>query len=150
MSDKSLDDREQVLQVVEVAGDAVMVAGADGVIHYWNAGAEAIFGFTKAEAVGKPMDFIVPERLRGRHWSGWNQVMEKGTTRYGKELLAVPALRKDGTPLSVEFTIQLVRDPQGAIVAVGAILRDVTARWQREREQRKRLAELEAKLAPPK
>ncbi len=135
-----------VSQVIDIAGDAVLVSDRDGVIRYWNAGAEAIFGWSRAEAVGQSMDLIIPERLRARHWSGWDHVMEMGVTRYGKDLLAVPAARKDGTPLSVEFTIQLVRDDAGRIVAVGAILRDVTARWQKDRELRKRLAELEARV----
>jgi PAS domain S-box-containing protein len=138
---------ELVSQVIDIAGDAVLVSDREGVIRYWNAGAEAIFGWTRAEAVGQSMDLIIPERLRVRHWSGWDHVMQTGVTRYGKELLAVPAARKDGTPLSVEFTIQLVRGPAGAIVGVGAILRDVTARWQKDRELKKRVAELEAKLA---
>jgi len=137
---------ELVCQVIDVAGDAVLVSDREGVIRYWNAGAEAIFGWTRAEAVGQSMDLIIPERLRVRHWSGWDHVMGTGVTRYGKELLAVPAARKDGTPLSVEFTIQLVRDASGAIVSVGAIVRDVTARWQKDRELKKRLAELEAKV----
>ena len=132
-------------RVIDGAGDAVLISDHEGVIRYWNAGAEAIFGWTRAEAVGQSMDLIIPERLRGRHWSGWDKVMETGVTRYGKDLLAVPAARKDGTALSVEFTIQLVRDETGHIVAVGAILRDVTARWQKDRELKKRLAELEAK-----
>jgi PAS domain S-box-containing protein len=142
----SVNVSELVSQVIDTAGDAVLVCDREGLIRYWNGGAEAIFGWTRAEAVGQSMDLIIPERLRVRHWSGWDHVMQTGVTRYGKDLLAVPASRKDGTPLSVEFTIQLVRDAAGAIVGVGAILRDVTARWQKERTLAKRLAELETKV----
>jgi PAS domain S-box-containing protein len=92
------------------------------------------------------MDLIIPERLRGRHWEGWEKVMATGTTRYGRELLAVPAARKDGSPLSIEFTIQLVRSEAGEILGAAAIVRDVTARWTRERETRKKVQELEARL----
>jgi signal transduction histidine kinase len=92
------------------------------------------------------MDLIIPERLRGRHWHGWGQVMKTGLTRYGQDILAVPASRKDGAPLSIEFTIQLVRDDAGAIVGASAIIRDVTVRFTKDRELRKRLAELEAKV----
>jgi signal transduction histidine kinase len=74
--------------------------------------------------------------------------METGVTRYGgRDLLAVPALRKDGAPLSIEFSIQLLRDDGGAIAGAVAIVRDVTARWQKDKELRLRLKELEAKLA---
>jgi PAS domain S-box-containing protein len=94
------------------------------------------------------MDLIIPERLRSRHWTGWDAVMETGVTRYGgRDLLAVPALRKDGAPLSIEFSIQLLRDDGGAITGAVAIVRDVTARWQKDKELRLRLKELEAKLA---
>ena len=103
------------------------------------------------------MDLIVPERLRGRHWGGWDQVMETGVTRYGAgQLLAVPALHKDGRQLSVEFSIQLLTDAAGRIEWVVAIFRDVTERFQRDKALRLRLKELEAKagtagcrLGPP-
>ena len=134
-------------RIVEGTGDAVLYAGRDGRIQFWNDGAAAMFGWTAAEAMGQSMDMIVPERLRARHWHGWDKVMETGVTRYGTELLAVPATRKDGKPLSIEFTIQLLRDPAGHVLGASAIIRDVTERWTRDREQRKRVAELEARLA---
>jgi PAS domain S-box-containing protein len=132
--------------IVECAGDAVLFADREGKIRYWNAGAEDVFGWSAAEALGRSMDLIIPERQRGRHWHGWNQVMATGRTRYGKDILAVPASRKDGAPLSIEFTIQLLRDGDGAILGASAIIRDVTARWAKDRELRRRLAELEEKL----
>ena len=62
------------------------------------------------------MDFIIPERLRGRHWAGWEAVMRSGVTRYGQgQLLAVPALHKDGRQVSVEFSIQLAKGAGGQI-----------------------------------
>jgi PAS domain S-box-containing protein len=133
-------------RIVEATGDAVLFGDREGKIRFWNAGAEATFGWTAAEAVGQSMDLIIPERLRGRHWEGWDKTMATGVTKYGRELLAVPAARKDGAPLSIEFTIQLVRDDQGAIVGAGAVIRDVTARWNRDKELRRRLGELESRL----
>lgn len=134
-------------RIVASAGDAVIFADRDGVIRIWNAAAERIFGFTAAEMVGGSMDPIIPERLRARHWDGWARVMETGVTRYGTELLAVPATRKDGTTISIEFTIALIRDDDGRIVGPAAIIRDVTERFHREKELRKRLKELEARGA---
>jgi PAS domain S-box-containing protein len=90
------------------------------------------------------MDIIIPERLRGRHWEGYHRVMATGVTKYGKDLLAVPAARKDGSSISIEFTIQMIRADDGTLLGPAAIIRDVTARWQRERETQKRLKELEA------
>jgi len=135
-------------RIVAGSPDAILFADRDGVIRLWNAGAEAVFGWSAAEAVGRSMDMIIPERLRGRHWDGWNRVMATGQTRYGAgELLAVPALKKDGGALSIEFSIQLLRDDAGAIVGPVAVIRDVTVRWKRDKELRLRVKELEAKVA---
>jgi PAS domain S-box-containing protein len=135
-------------QIVEKAADAILFTDREGVIRLWNAGAERIFGWAAAEAVGQSMDLIIPERLRSRHWQNWNRVMETGLTRYATEVLAVPALRKDGAPLSIEFTITLVRDEAGKILGPAAIIRDVTARFLREKELRAKMKELEAKARP--
>ena len=132
-------------RIVEETGDAVLFADREGVVRLWNRGAERMFGFSAAEAIGQSMDFIIPERLRQRHWDGWKRVMETGVTRYGTEVLAVPAVRKDGQTLSIEFTIQLIRDASGRILGPSAVIRDVTARFKREKELRARLKELEAR-----
>ncbi len=134
-------------RIVSGAAEAILFAGHDGIIRLWNAGAQAIFGWSAAEAVGRSLDLIIPERLRGRHWDGWNEVMVSGATRYGAgQLLAVPALRKDGAPLSIEFSIQLLRDEAGAIMGSVAIVRDVTERWKRDKDLRLRVKELEQRL----
>jgi PAS domain S-box-containing protein len=125
----------------------VLVSDRDGVTRSWNQAAARLFGFTADEAVGRSMDLIIPERLRGRHWGGWEKVMETGVTRYGDgQLLAVPAVHKDGRALSVEFSIQLLRGADGRIEWVAAVFRDVTERFQRDKALKLRLKELEAKL----
>ncbi|HVI96801.1 MAG TPA: PAS domain S-box protein [Anaeromyxobacter sp.] len=134
---------QMAARVVAGASDAILFADREGIVRLWNRGAEEMFGWSAAEAVGKSMDLIIPERLRARHWEGWRRVMETGVTRYGKDVLAVPAVRKDGTTISIEFTIQLLRDDAGRILGPAAIVRDVTARFQREKELRLRLKELE-------
>ena len=134
-------------QLVEGSPDAIILGDAHGVIQLWNAGAATIFGFSAAEAVGQSMDLIVPERLRARHWSGYDRVMATGVSRYGRgELLAVPAVTKDGRTISIEFTIEILRDAAGAILGPVAIMRDVTKRFQREKELGRRLKELEAQV----
>ncbi len=112
----------------------------------WNAGAERIFGFRAAEMVGKSMNPIIPENLRERHWEGYDQTMKTGRTQYSRNLLAVPALRKDGTRISIEFTIALIRDANGKLLGPAAILRDVTARWNQDKELRERLTTVEAQV----
>ena len=141
VSDQTLAD------LVHRLADAVLVAEPAGTIVYWNDAAERLFGWTAAEAIGQSLDLIVPERLRDRHWEGWQKVVATGETRYGDSLLEVPALRKDGQPLSIAFTVSLLTEADStAVSAVAAVLRDDTARWQQRREQRDEIARLRAAL----
>jgi PAS domain S-box-containing protein len=122
--------------------DAVIYAGRDGVIRFWNAGAERIFGFSEAEAIGQSLDIIIPQNLRARHWAGFAETMRTGKTRYGAgDLLAVPALRQDGSRISIEFTVLPFHDQAGVMIGIGAILRDVTKRFEEIRGRRHQLAE---------
>ncbi|MDQ3829853.1 MAG: PAS domain S-box protein [Candidatus Tectomicrobia bacterium] len=133
-------------QIVEHTQDAIIVADRDGIIRLWNAGAVTMFGFQADEALGQSLDLIIPESLRERHWAGYRRTMATGTSRYGREVLAVPALRKDGTRVSLEFTVVMLRDTTGEMLGAAAIIRDVTARWQRDKAVRERLTALEARL----
>jgi PAS domain S-box-containing protein len=123
-------------RIVEEMPEAVIVSDRAGMIVYWNRAAEAMFGHSAAEATGQSLDLIIPERFRARHWAGYRTVMSTGVTRYGHELLAVPAIRKDGSRISLEFSIALIRDDTGELAGAAAIIRDVTARWEREHASR--------------
>jgi PAS domain S-box-containing protein len=133
-------------QIVDFAQDGILFADRDGIIRLWNSGAETTFGYTAQEALGQNLDLIVPEKLRERHWEGYQRVMDTGKTRYDAELLKVPALRKDGKRMSVEFTIILVRNHQNEILGSAAIMRDVTERWKKEKELKERLKYFEYQL----
>ncbi len=141
---------DEALEVALVASTdhAVIAADADGVICFWNPAAERMFGHSRQSAVGQTLDMIIPEQLRERHWAGYRRVMETGQTGYAGRTLAVPAIRRDGTRISVEFTVTLLRDTGGAMRGIAAILRDVSERFERDRSLRGRLAELEAQLRP--
>jgi PAS domain S-box-containing protein len=136
-------------RIVGTSGDAVIFADRDGVIRLWNRGAEDIFGYSRTEAMGRTLDLIIPEKLRGRHWEGYRRVMETGVTRYGREVLAVPAVCKDGSRRSIEFTVALVRDDGGSLIGIGAVVRDVTARFEEVRRLRARLRALEERVRDP-
>ncbi len=121
--------------------DGVLLADDEGVIRMWNAGCERIFGFSAEEAIGQSLDIIIPENLRARHWEGYEQTMRTGKTRYGAgDLLGVPALRKDGTRISVEFSIVPFRNSDGRLVGIGAVMRDVTKKFEEMKALRKALA----------
>jgi PAS domain S-box-containing protein len=133
-------------QIVQECHDAIIYSDRQGIIRLWNSGAEQMFGFSAGEAVGQSLDIFIPENQRARHWEGYFKVMQTGVTRYLTELLAAPALRKDGTRLSSEFSMTIIRNAAGEVAGTAAVIRDVSARWQKERELRARLAELEKAL----
>src|SRR3954453_159995 len=127
-------------QVVEALGDAVVLCDRDGVIRFWNAAAERLFGFNPAEALGSSLDLIVPERLRERHWAGFDKAVATGQTRYEHDVLHVPATHKDGRALSIAFTVGLLLAPERTVIGLVAVIRDDTKRFAEERDLRKRLA----------
>jgi PAS domain S-box-containing protein len=128
--------------VLSTESDAIIAADKDGIIRFWNPGAERVFGFTRGEAIGQSLDIIIPERLRKRHWDGYHRVIASGESRYGHgDLLAVPGIKKDGVRLSVEFTIVPLRERTGQLIGLTAIMRDVTKRFEETRRMKHQLAE---------
>ncbi|MDB5960474.1 MAG: domain S-box protein [Massilia sp.] len=136
-------------QFVTALGDAVIVCDAAGIITVWNPSATRIFGFTEQDAIGQSLDIIIPERQRQRHWDGYHKTMATGETRYGADLLRVPALHKEGKPLSIAFTVAMLHAPDGSVSAIIAVVRDETARWGEERALKAKVAKLEAEGSAP-
>jgi PAS domain S-box-containing protein len=129
--------------ILSAQADAIIAADKAGVIISWNPGAERIFGFARAEAIGRSLDIIIPVRLRKRHWDGYRQVMESGESRYGDgDVLAVPGTAKDGRQLSLEFTIVPLRDGSRELIGLAAIMRDVTERFEETRALKRQIAEM--------
>ncbi|HNY45404.1 MAG TPA: PAS domain-containing protein [Casimicrobium sp.] len=137
-------------QIIAGIGDAVIVSDAGGAIILWNAAAERMFGYTEAEALGNSLDLITPERLRARHWEGYHKSMATGITKYGNDLLRVPAVHKDGRAMSIAFTVAMLFTPEQKVSAIVAVIRDETARFNEDRALKKRLTELEAAVAAAK
>lgn len=124
-------------RILDGSPDAVLVCDPMGTLRYWNRGAERMFGLARDEALGRSLEVIIPERLRARHWAGWDAVMRTGTTTYGDgRLLRVPALHKDGRQMSIEFSIQLLNDSTGQVAWIVAVIRDVTEQFAREKAKR--------------
>jgi len=128
-------------QVVEALGDAVVICDRDGVIRFWNAAAERLFGFTRSDALGKSLDLIIPERLRQRHWAGYDKAMASGETSPGRDLLRVPAVHKDGRRLSISFTVGLIFGPEGKVTGIAAVIRDDSDHFDHEQKLRKIFAD---------
>jgi PAS domain S-box-containing protein len=147
MSDATSSTTDNVVErfaltLAREAPDAIVYADSQGVIRFWNHGAERVFGFAEGEALGQSLDIIIPERLRARHWAGYTATMRSGVTRYGAgEILAVPATHKDGRRISVEFTVLPFRNEAGRMIGIAAILRDVTARFEEMRTLRAQVSQ---------
>ena len=135
----TLDFKALVTQL----GEAVIISDRDENILFWNASAERIFGYSPDEALGKTLSIITPERFRERHSKGYFHTMETGKTKYGNTLLRVPAIHKDGRSISIAFSVTMIFDDQDQPMAIAAIIRDETERFQEERKLKEKLATLE-------
>jgi PAS domain S-box-containing protein len=128
--------------VLSTASDAIIAADKEGIIRFWNPGAERIFGYATDGAIGQSLDIIIPERLRKRHWDGYHHVIRSGESRYGHgDVLAVPGIRHDDAGVSIEFTIVPLRNGTGELIGLAAIMRDVTTRFEEMRALKQKLAE---------
>ena len=132
-------------QLISAVGDAIVVCDPSGAITLWNPAAEYIFGFTEGEALGQSLDLIIPQRLRQRHWDGYHKTMQTGQTRYGHDVLRVPAAHKDGRAMSISFTVALLYSADKKITGIASVIRDETSKFNEDRALRERLAELETK-----
>jgi len=129
--------------ILSTRSDAIVAADGDGLIRFWNPGAERLFGYSQNEAMSRSLELIIPERLRERHWDRYRRVMETGKSRFGQgDVLSVPAIRKDGVTISVEFTVVPLQN-NGQMIGMAAVMRDVTRRFDEMRALKRKLSELE-------
>jgi PAS domain S-box-containing protein len=132
--------------LVAQAPDAMIFADRDGAIRVWNAGAAAVFGFSRAEVIDASLDVIIPERLRGAHWQGFRTAIETGHEKYAGKVLTTRAVHKNGTKLYVDLSFALVRDATGSVMGSLAIARDCTERYVADRALKARVSALEREL----
>ena len=128
-------------------GDAVVASDASGAITLWNPAAARMFGHAESEALGQPLDIITPERHQKRHWDGYFKTMQTGITRYGNDVLRVPAMHKDGHTLSIAFTVALMHNSDGTVSNIVAVIRDESARFKEIQLLRKQITEFEMQMA---
>ncbi|MEZ4504016.1 MAG: PAS domain-containing protein [Dehalococcoidia bacterium] len=149
--DAATDTTLDAARLLEQSPDALIYAGTDGMIRYWNAAAERMFRHPASEALGQSLDMIIPENFRDRHWTGFDRALEAHATKYVDEWLPTRALRgsteSGGDPeeFYVELGFAVILDAAGEVDGVLASARDITERFERDREMRRRLRDLEAK-----
>jgi len=108
--------------IVESSNDAIVSKNLAGIITSWNRGAEHIFGFTAAEAVGQPITIIIPTDRRGEERDILNRIRRGERTDHFETIRQ----RKDGSLIFVSLTVSPVTDPNGSIVGASKIARDIT------------------------
>ncbi len=122
------EDLLRLAAIVECSEDSIIAANLDGNITDWNAGAEKIFGYSRAEAVGKPVTIIAPpERLHEPL-----ETLARIKRGAGVIHLESVRLRQDGQPVHVSLTVSAVRDRSGRLTGSAAIARDITERIEME------------------
>jgi len=116
--------RERLAAVVDSSDDAIISKTLDGTIVAWNRGAEKVFGYPAAEAVGKPMLMLMPaERVQEE-----SDILARIGRGESVEHFETVRVRKDGTRIDISATISPIRDSRGAIVGASKIARDITER----------------------
>ena len=149
VTDRKLADeaRYRHAAIVESSEDAIASGSLDGIIVSWNAGAQHMYGYTEAEAVGKPIIMLVPPELPDEE----NKILE--TLKAGGRIEHFETVRvtKTGKRINVSLSICPIKDSSGAIVGLSGIARDITERKQHEEalrvsEERLRLAQQAARI----
>ena len=112
------DESQLFRALVEQSPDALIFADPDGNVRVWNTAAQAMFGYSAAEAIGQNLDFIIPEHLRARHWEGYARAIAAGRTRPDARPMLTRATHKDGSKLYAEFAFGIVADGQRVLGAI--------------------------------
>jgi two-component system NtrC family sensor kinase len=140
--------------VVQSANDAIILADSQGRIMTWNQGAEAIFGYTETEVLGKPLELLMPARYRAAHRRGMERIRAGEQPRLPGKTVEFHGLRKDGSEFPIEMSMAIWQT--GGSTLCSGIIRDITERkqateqLQRQQEalyQREKLAAMGSLLA---
>lgn len=119
------------IQMIKKTSEAIVFADTNEIIKVWNKKAEFVFGYTSKEAIGQSLAIIVPDRFLSRHRDGYKGVMKTGVTVYDGKVLSVPAKRKDGRTISIEFSVSIIRE-KGEILGICATISDMTEKGHKE------------------
>ena len=129
--------------------DAVIITEAgEGVVAFWNTAAEDMFGYPAADAVGFPLERLMPERMRPLHRAGLARYNSSGRGGYidARTPIQLPAITKDGIEISIELTLTALNELSVPGRYVLAIARDITERVREEQELRQNHARLQERL----
>jgi PAS domain S-box-containing protein len=150
VSERKLADQTHALlaAIVQSSQDAIVSKTLDGVIRSWNVGAERLFGYTSAEAVGQSITLIIPPERRDEE----RAILERLCRGESIEHFETVRVAKDGRHLDISLTVSPVRDSEGRVIGASKVARDITQTKKaelilRESESRYRKAATEAAQA---
>jgi len=119
--------------IVDSSDDAIVSKNLDGIIRSWNHAAERIFGYSAAEAIGKPITLIIPQDRQQEE----SEILRRIRSGERVDHFETVRRRKDGTLLDISLTISPVRDERGRIIGASKVARDITERKHAEADLRK-------------
>jgi PAS domain S-box-containing protein len=125
--------RFRLASIVESSDDAIISKNLDGMIVSWNHGAENMFGFTEAEALGQPTTMLIPPGL----WGEEETILQKARAGEKVEHFETVRVTKAGKKIDVSLTISPMRDAMGRIVGASKIARDITEQRRAKEELKK-------------
>jgi PAS domain S-box-containing protein len=123
-----VDDRYR--QLLDTAPDAMVIANARGQIEFVNIQTEKVFGYSRSELIGQPIEILIPERFRKTHVGHRNRFVAEPTFRPMGSGLQLYGRRKDGCEIAIEVSLSPLATPDGTVVS--AAIRDVTERHRLE------------------
>ena len=124
----SVDDRYR--QLLDTAPDAMVIANAAGLIEFVNLQTEKVFGYSRSELVGQPIELLIPDRFRASHVQHRTRFLTHATFRPMGSGLQLHGRRKDGTEIAIEVSLSPLATPDGIVVS--AAIRDITERVRLE------------------
>jgi len=134
-------NEKRFCSITQLANDAIIAADENGIITFWNNGAQKSFGYKTEEVLGKPISILMPNRYKAVHEKHFLRVKATGQTRLNGETIEVSGLRKNGKefPLDISVTTWVSKDKR----LFSAVIRDISERKQTEQELQKHRNNLE-------
>jgi PAS domain S-box-containing protein len=140
--DRVAQDLQRLVAIIESNEDAIVSKDLDGVITSWNSGAERLFGYTAAEAIGRPVTMLIPpERID-------EEPGILARIRRGERIEHYDTVRrrKDGSAVDISLTVSPIKGPDGTIIGASKIARDITERKQAEQRQQLLVGEVKHRI----
>ncbi len=136
MSRKAAEDRAMLATIVENSSDAIISRAMDGTILSWNAAAERLLGYTAAEAVGRNLTRIVPPERR-KELAANRVLIDRGEVVPSYETARIT---KDGRQIEVSASVSPMKNEDGKVIGLAAIVRDISRQKELEREVQRKIA----------